>query len=86
MTLIRIIYNGQRPRTRRTANYILHNVIPTRCTREDMHSYKERESTAGQPIDSLLLDAISEDGKVCNRHDRPAGEHCLTVPEHNNAH
>jgi len=44
MTLIRIIYNGQRPRTaRRTANYILHNVIPTRCTCGDTHSYKERK-------------------------------------------
>lgn len=31
MTLITIIYNGQRPHTRRTTNYILHNV-PTRRT------------------------------------------------------
>lgn len=58
----------------------LHNVIPTRG---DMHSYKERESAAGRPIDSLLLDAISEDGKVCNRRDCPAGEHCLALPEDN---
>lgn len=61
----------------------LHNVIPTRCIRGDTHSYKERESAAGQAIDSLLLDAISKDGKVRNRHDRPAGEHCLAVPEDN---
>lgn len=46
-----------------------------------MHSYKERERTAGQPIDSLLFDGISEDDEVCNRRGRPAGEHCLAVPE-----
>lgn len=60
----------------------LHNIIPTRYNRGDMHSYKERERAARQAIDSLLLDAISEDGKVCNR-DCPAGEHCLAVPEDN---
>jgi len=72
-----------RQRTRQTANYILHNVIPTRCTCGDTHSYKERKSAVGQSIDSLLLDAISEDGQVCNRRDRPADEHRLAVPEDN---
>lgn len=38
------------------------------------YEYKERESAAGQPIDSLLLDTISEDDQVRGRRDRPAGE------------
>lgn len=48
MTLIRIIYNGQRPRTTANGtNYVLHNAIPTRCTRpcENARIKREREPT-----------------------------------------
>lgn len=66
-------------------NYILHNAIPTQCTRprENIRSYKKRERASGRTIDSLLFDAISEDGEVCDRRDRSFGERQLAIPKDN---
>lgn len=66
-------------------NYVLHNAIPTRCTRPraNIRSYKKKERATERTIDSLLFIAISEDGEVCDRRDCPFGERRLAIPKNN---